>query len=402
MSERAACIGEAPIAPAATSRLVLLALLPIMAAVLIAFFTIGLALPVLPLHVRSGLGFGPFIIGLVAGSQSAASLLSRVWAGRTCDERGPKRAVVIGLGGATLAGLLYLGSLPFTGQPVVAVTILVAGRAVLGGAESFVITGATVWGLGRVGSQHAGKVIAWMGTAMFAAFAAGAPAGIAVYQRHGFLGVAGITAAAPLLTLLLVAPLRPVTLARHAGVSMLSVVRSIWLPGLGAALSSVGFGAILSFASLLYAERGWTPIWLAFTSYAVALIVARVLFGHLPDKIGGAKVALGCVVIEAAGLALIGLGSSAMLAAIGAALTGFGYALVYPGLGVEAVRRASAASRGLAMGAYTACLDIALGVSGPVLGLVAAGAGLGAAFDVSAVIVLGAAVVAVGLLRRAT
>ena len=54
--------------------------------------------------------------------------------------------------------------------------------ALLGGAESFIMTGATVWGLARVGTQNAGKVIAWMGTAMFAAFAAGAPLGIALYQ----------------------------------------------------------------------------------------------------------------------------------------------------------------------------------------------------------------------------
>jgi len=297
------------------------------------------------------------------------------------------------------AGMLYLGSLPLVGQPVLSVAILLAGRGVLGGAESFIITGATVWGLARVGSQNAGKVIAWMGMAMFLAFAASAPLGIAIYQRSGFIGVAGITALAPLLTILVVIPLRAVTPPRHGRVKMLSVVRSIWLPGFGAALSSIGFGVILSFASLLFTERGWTPVWLPFTAYAGALIVARLLFGHLPDKIGGAKVALWCVFIEVIGLALLGLGTSAILATTGAALTGFGYALVFPALGVEAVRRAPPASRGMAMGAYTACLDLALGLSGPALGLVATDAGLGAAFLVGALIVLGAAIVAVCLLR---
>jgi MFS family permease len=378
---------------------VMLALLPLMGAVLVAFLIIGLALPVLPLHVRNDLSFGPFVVGLVTGSQFAASLLSRVWAGRTCDGQGPKRAVMLGLIGAVVAGLLYLGSLPLTAQPVLSVAILLAGRGVLGAAESFIITGATVWGLARVGSQNAGKVIAWMGTAMFLAFAASAPLGIAIYQHSGFVGVAGITALAPLLTMLLVATLRAVTPPRQGRVKMLSVVRSIWLPGFGAALSSIGFGVILSFASLLFAERGWTPVWLPFTSYAGALIVARLLLGHLPDKVGGAKVALWCVFIEVIGLVLLGLEQGVILAAIGAALTGFGYALVFPALGVEAVKRAPPASRGIAMGAYTACLDLALGISGPTLGLVATGAGLGAAFLTIALIVLGAAVVAVRLHR---
>ena len=51
------------------------------------------------------------------------------------------------------------------------------------------------------------------------------------------------------------------------------------------------------------------------------------------------------------------------------------------------------------MGAFTACLDLALGVASPALGLVAGGAGLGAVFLAGALVVLGAAVVAARLLR---
>src|SRR6266568_7294559 len=87
------------------------ALLPIMSAVFIAFLVIGIAIPVLPLHVHQGLGLGTFLVGLVAGSQFAAAILSRVWAGRHADTRGPKHAVMAGLAIAAGAGLLYLISL---------------------------------------------------------------------------------------------------------------------------------------------------------------------------------------------------------------------------------------------------------------------------------------------------
>jgi MFS family permease len=374
-------------------------LLPIMATVLVAFVVIGSALPVLPLHVHQGLGFGTFAVGLVTGSQFLASLFSRFWSGRTCDSKGAKYAVTLGLVSASVAGFLYLLSLSFAATPTVAVTILLAGRAVLGGAESFIMTGATVWGLARVGAQNAGKVIAWMGTAMFAAFAGGAPLGVELYSRGGFGAVAVATAIAPLATLAVVVPLASVK-PDHAGrPGMLAVLRNIWVPGVGAALSSVGFGAILSFGSLLFVVNGWTPLWLPFTSYAVALVVARLAFGHFPDRVGGAKVALISAVIEVAGLVLIGVAPSSLPAAAGAGLIGFGYALVFPGLGVEAVRRAPAESRGLAMGAYTACLDLALGVSSPVLGFVASGAGLSAVFLASAVAVFGSAAITLQLLR---
>jgi MFS family permease len=80
-----------------------------MAVVLIAFLVIGLALPVLPLHVHHGLGLSTFVVGLVTGSQFAASLISRIWSGRYADSRGAKRAVIAGLLTAVVAGLLYMG-----------------------------------------------------------------------------------------------------------------------------------------------------------------------------------------------------------------------------------------------------------------------------------------------------
>ena len=65
-----------------------------MGVVSVAFLVIGLALPVLPLHMHQGLGLSTFVVGLITGSQFAASLFSRVWSGRFADGRGAKRAVV--------------------------------------------------------------------------------------------------------------------------------------------------------------------------------------------------------------------------------------------------------------------------------------------------------------------
>ena len=375
------------------------ALLPIMGVVLVAFLVIGLALPVLPLHVHQGLGLSTFVVGLVTGSQFAASLISRVWSGHYADSRGAKRAVVVGLLTAVVAGLLYLLSLRFVGTPWLSVTILLFGRALLGGAESFVITGAVSWGLASAGHRNAGRVIAWVGMSMFAALAFGAPVGTTLYDMGGFTAVAVATILVPLITVLLVSPLSSVPAERDAQAGLMKVLGAVWLPGFGSSLSSVGFGAMIAFSSLLSAERGWNPVWISFSAFAIALVAARLFLGHTPDRLGGAKVALVCVFIEVAGLALIWAASNPVLAAAGAALTGFGYSLVYPGLGVEAVRRAPPQSRGLAMGAYTVFLDVALGFGTPALGLVASWAGLGSVFLTSALIVLCAAAIAAWLLR---
>ena len=123
-------------------------------------------------------------------------------------------------------------------------------------------------------------------------------------------------------------------------------------------------------------------------------------FSHVADTIGGAKVALVCAGIEAAGQALIWLAARPEMALAGAALTGFGFSLVYPGFGVEAVRSVPAQSRGLAMGAYTAFLDLAQGLASPALGWIATGARLNVVFLVSAVTVLCAALVALWLMTH--
>jgi len=375
------------------SRAAIAPLLPIMAAVLIGFLVIGVALPVLPLHVHDTLGQSAFIVGLVAGAQFGIAILSRPWAGRYADSTGPKSAMTSGLVVSSGAGLLYLLSLCFPATPTLAVAILLVGRALLGAGESFIITGAQAWGLSLLGPAHTGRVLAWMGTAMYAAFALGAPLGEFLHLRHGFAVIALATALGPLATLLFVGPLTKVLPTHRAHSGIRRVLAAVWLPGLGSALSSVGFGAMIAFVSVLFSARGWT-VWPAFSAFAVAFIAARLLLGHLADGPRNAKVALVFVLIEAAGQALIWTSGSAGVALAGSALTGFGYSLVYPAFGVEAVRRARAPDRGLAMGAYTAFLDLALGLAGPGLGLAASAAGLGSVFLVSALCALASALLA--------
>src|SRR6516165_1927204 len=184
------------------------ALLPVIGAVFIAFLVIGMAMPVLPLHVHQKLGLDTSVVGLVAGSQFAAAILSRVWAGRQSDTRGPKFAMIAGLTIAAASGGLYLLSLTAISRPAVSVMILLLGRLLLGIGESFIIIGGQSWALAILTLRNTSKAIALVGSAMFGAFAVGAPIGSALYAHFGFAGVAVITALLPLLTLLCFAALQ--------------------------------------------------------------------------------------------------------------------------------------------------------------------------------------------------
>ena len=84
----------------------------------------------------------------------------------------------------------------------------------------------------------------------------------------------------------------------------MKVLSSVWVPGFGAALSSIGLGAITAFSALLFVAHGWAP-WPAFTVFAAAFILARLFLAHLADQFAAAKVALLTVLVEAVGLALL-------------------------------------------------------------------------------------------------
>jgi MFS family permease len=133
------------------------------------------------------------------------------------------------------------------------------------------------------------------------------------------------------------------------------------------------------------------------TCFGVGFIAVRLLLGHLPDQVGGRRVALWSLLVEAIGQSLVWGAPQEAVALAGAFVTGLGCALIYPALGVEALKRVPPASRGSAIGAFAAFLDIAYGVAGPAAGLVAGAFGFAAVHVLGAIAaLLGAALVVTG------
>jgi MFS family permease len=178
------------------------------------------------------------------------------------------------------------------------------------------------------------------------------------------------------------------------------VLGLIKLPGLALTLSSFGYAAINAFVALLWVQRGWGSAALAFTSLGAGFIVARLLAGHLPDKLGGAKVGAAFAACEAVGQALIWAAPNELLACVGAALTGAGYALAFQAFGVEAVRLTPPESRGAAMGGYVVFQDVSMALAGPLGGWLALHAGISTVYLAGTIGSLGAVALAAWMQRR--
>jgi len=360
-------------------------LLPLIAVLFVAYLCVAIPLPIVPVFVTEQLGLGNVWAGLGVGIAFLATIVTRAHAGALSDRRGAKVAVTRGLvcyaaGALTclLAGLLVHAAL-------MAFFVLLAGRLLLGLGESLVGVGVIAWGVGLVGPARSARVLALIGAAIYGALAVGGPVGVAVFSRFGFAGAMAISAVLPCLALLAVGPMARVSVHPDAErPPFWSVMGRIWLHGSIVGFQGIGFAAIGAFFVLYFLHQNWSHAGLGLTAFGCGFVLIRVLFGHLPDRIGGLPVAIGSLAVEAIGQALIWLAPNPMVALVGALLTGLGCSMIFPAMGREVVHLVAPHLRGTAMGGFTAFQDLAYGLTGPLAGLAADHAGYGSVFLIGA------------------
>ncbi|NUL38983.1 MFS transporter [Kosakonia sacchari] len=356
------------------------------------YLTIGLPLAVLPGYVHDVMGYSAFWAGLVISLQYFATLLSRPHAGRYADLLGPKKVVIFGLCGAFLSGLSYLLAGVGGSVGVLGLILLGLGRVILGIGQSFAGTGATLWGVGVVGSIHIGRVISWNGIATYGAMAIGAPLGVVCYQYGGLHGLSLTIMGVALLAILLALPRAAVKASKGKPLPFRAVLGRVWLYGMALALGTTGFGVIATFITLYYDAKGWEDAAFALTLFSCAFVGARLLFPNGINRFGGLNVAMLCFVVETLGLVLVGMAVEPWMAKLGVFLAGAGFSLVFPALGVVAVKAVPQHNQGSALATYTVFMDLSLGITGPLAGLLMAWAG------VSAIYFAAAGLVAIALL----
>ena len=344
------------------------------------YLTIGLLLAVVPGFVHLHLGLSPLWAGVAISSQYLATLVTRPKVGRMTDVLGPRATVLVGQVVGLLSGLCLIAAASLQSKTIACFVVVLISRLILGCGESCVATGATTWGLGRVASEYAAQVISWSGIASYGAMAAGAPLGIWLETRYGLWSIGAAASGISLLSLALALPLAGVPTVRGAHLAFSSVLARVFLHGLGLSLGTVGFAAIASFTGLYYASRHWTDPALALILFGSGFIVTRLLFAGTINRWDGFRVAVVSFMVESGGLFILWSATAHDVALAGATLSGCGFALVFPALGVEALKTVSDQNHGAALGVYTAFLDLAMGITGPIAGFIIGQFGYSAIF----------------------
>ncbi|MCA1922096.1 MFS transporter [Buttiauxella noackiae] len=364
------------------------------------YMTIGLPLAVLPGYVHDVMGYSAFWAGLVISLQYFATLLSRPHAGRYADILGPKKIVIFGLCGCFLSGASYMLAAFGSAWPLVSLVLLCMGRVILGIGQSFAGTGSTLWGVGVVGSLHIGRVISWNGIVTYGAMAMGAPLGVLFYHLGGLKLLAGIIMAVALVAVLLALPRPAVKASKGKPLPFRAVLGRVWPYGMALALASAGFGVIATFITLFYDAKGWDGAAFALTLFSCAFVGTRLLFPNGINRFGGLNVAMICFSVEIIGLLFVGFAVEPWMAKVGTFLTGAGFSLVFPALGVVAVKMVPQQNQGSALATYTVFMDLSLGITGPLAGLVMAYSGVSVIYLAAAVLVCIALIMAWQLKKR--
>ena len=99
-------------------------------------------------------------------------------------------------------------------------------------------------------------------------------------------------------------------------------------------------------------------------------MAVRLLFIKTISRFGGYPVAIVSLATEAVGMVLLWQAVSPWMAMAGAAVGGLGLSLVFPAIGVEAVKRVPEFNRGTALGVYTAFSDVSFFLVGPIAGAI--------------------------------
>jgi MFS family permease len=336
-------------------------------ATLFEFTALGIYFSALPLFVTDELGGSRANVGLAMGAFAVTAVLLRPFVGQGLDRRGRRPFLV------AAPAILLVTSAAFTA--VGSLAAVVGLRLLQGVTGAFFYTAAATVATDLAPFEKRADYLARFSLFLYGGFAIGPSLGEALVRR-GFdwaWAVAGLTACASLAVALFVhdtMPERPEGEAgRHPPLRFLHPA-AMW-PGLVILTAATGYTAITSF-SALYARRiGMGSSGPLYATFALSILVVRLVAGRLADRHGRVTVALPGMALAAAAMGVLAAEPPPGLALVGVGAFGAGFALVFPALLALTVDRVPDAERGAAVGSFTAFFDIGSSGGGYAVGAVA-------------------------------
>jgi MFS family permease len=346
----------------------------------LAYFTAaGLIIGLTPFFVTGPLGSDEAGLGLAAAAFGVTTLLLRPFAGRLSDRRG-RRPLLIG--GALVVALVIAAHALTT-----SLAVLVGLRLLLGVGEAFFFVAGFAALADLAPRGRTGEALSYNSLALYLGIALGPIIGQVLLGIGGF-GLAWAGGFVLAMIAMLLALRLPETAARLEPDAPAPPLfhRAAIGPGLALFAGVAAMSAFLLLAGPR-AERigldGWS---LTFLLFGGVVVVSRIVFARLPDRVPPMRLGAASLAVSAAGLLIAASlpGVAALLG--GAVVLAVGVALMTPALFAATFNAVSPAERGAAAGTATLFIDLGFG-GGPLMaGFVAASSGIPAAFALAGLV----------------
>ncbi|MDF2576040.1 MAG: putative Transporter [Agromyces sp.] len=362
----------------------------------LAYFTaVGVSIFALPLYVTGPAGSDEIGAGIAFGVFAVSALVLRPFAGRLADVYGRRPLL---LGGALLAAA-SLALMPTAEGllPVIALRLL-AGVAE---AAFFVAGFAALADLAP--AKRLGEALSYNSLGLYLGFALGPVLGELLVRTWGFaaawIGAAVLAVLAAALSLIV----GETRVARPTGEAREPIIHRPAIPiSIGFLAGLIAVGGFLAFASLHAARVGLGQLSTALLVYGGVVVVCRIAFARVPDRLPSLPLAAASVGVIGLGLGLTALWQAPAGLLVGAAVMAVGVAFSTPAFFSAIFSTATPSQRGAASGTASAAIDLGLGLGPIALGFIAGPFGIPWAFAVGAVIAVAGALWTLLLARART
>lgn len=356
--------GPAPTEAAEPTGAVLRRIGPLLVITFALFWSVGVALPLVPVAIVDDLGGTKADVGLAVAAIGLGGLLGRVVGGVLTDTFGGRLPMRVGMGLMAVAGLAMI-------RPS-SVEVVIGARLLQGVSEAVTYTAGATLLVENVPAARRARFLSFNGSAVWG----GLTLGPALGESLGSLPAGGVVVLVSCVVALVASFRAPERTFRPSGRVRVRFPRVAWVPGLVIGLYNFGYTAVTGFLILHLRDRGINPAW-ALTTYGVSVACGRLALGGLPDRLGPRpSLAVGLSGL-AASLTVVAWAPSRLVVLIGLAVFGVCYSLPFPAIATLTIDRARPDERASALATLNAVYDVLALSSGVAFGWIADAAGTG-------------------------
>jgi predicted MFS family arabinose efflux permease len=355
---------------------------------LFVFMSFQMLIPTLPPYIKS-LGASGLEIGLVTTLFSVGAVLSRPFIGFMLEYKTRKPLVLIGAAALLLITFIY----PIS-QIVV---IFLLFRFVHGLAWGWSTTVNGTAAVDVVPNSRLGEGMGYYGLSITIGMIIAPSLGIFLFQVTSFNNLIYISGALGVIALVLLGTVHYQTpqLVKETKKEELKfsylgslVEKSSIYPAIITVIATFGYGSIVTFIVIFGEERGIDQIFLFYLFNAIMASLSRPIAGKWFDEKGPIGLVLFCTAMTFVGMWVLSFAHSNLFIIIAGVLFGVGFGSLIPTLQSWVLSKTPSNRRGVANGMFFSSIDLGIGLSGLVFGVLAQFVETGTLFQISSAFLL--------------